>query len=131
MTRIAPLLLVLVACGASDPTPPSATVASDVEIDNQYAESLFTLRFQTDADGGTADGGFVDHRVGSNSTSTVPKAIPSARGASLKIFVGSTSLGQQYTFPVIEHIADGKILTLTYDYDLATANFTLSNKWGP
>lgn len=133
------LALFLVACGPVQVSDPFATPAPvrplqmTARVKNEYAESLFTMSvIVTGADGGVSTTPiFSDRRVPGFSSAEGPfEAFP---GDQVQFDFSALSLGQRQNFSrtTLKTGADAskKTLEVLYDFDLATADFTIRYSW--
>lgn len=102
-----------------------------LRVDNRYAESLFTVRIAPSSDAGPGTGAVLmqDERVPANRTKEVQ--FGASMGDVLAMEARVTSLGMPTTFTGTTKPlpADKGTLVLTYDYDLALAEFRLLFGW--
>ncbi|MBL8924100.1 MAG: hypothetical protein JNJ54_34915 [Myxococcaceae bacterium] len=123
-------VMLLVGCGGlSNINPPPEPPKTAVRVENDYAESLFTVGVQVN------DGGVVelmkDKRIGANQSASAP--FVSNVGDVVTLHFSAMSLGQRQNFtPIVEKdpvTREKPTLLITYDFDLATANFTIRHYW--
>lgn len=102
-----------------------------LRVDNRYAESIFTVRLAPGSDAGAASGTVLlqDERVPANRTKEVQ--FGASTGDVMALEARVTSLGTPTTFTGTTKPlpADKGTLVLTYDYDLALAEFRLLFGW--
>lgn len=124
--RLVPFGLVVlsIACG---PQPPLSTKRSiTTKIENNYAESIFTVTLTA---AGSATKVFDNVRVAGSDVATSPTMIDVEADADFALRVDATSLGEVHSFTGTP-AATAAVLTLTYDFDLALAEFSLKYKMG-
>lgn len=106
----------------------------DVGIENDYAESIFTLKWSLlspPTDGKPAEGTLFNAvRIAGYSSERLDMDVPF--GSKVRFSMAAVSLGRTQSFPAMDlDLDDGsKRLTFTYEYDLATADFTVAAGWG-
>lgn len=128
-TKLVPLFALLFSCG---PLPEQGPFPVDVSIavENRYAESLFTLDWQGTRDGQPAGARVLDSaRVAAGDRLTRKAAFQADSTTPLRLVFSSMSLGTAYTFPAVDTQAQSGTHLFVYDYDLATAAFTVSHRW--
>lgn len=127
----------LVGCGAffSGPPEPTGPLAMSARVENDYAESLFTMAVtvSTPDGGSTTTQVFDEKRIGSSSSATAPfEARP---GDVVEFAFSALSLGQRQSFGSVKMtesvVSSKKSLVVAYDFDLATAKFGIKYRWAP
>lgn len=132
------VLCAFVACGPGQAFDPAANQPAErvkFRVDNNYAESLFTISYAgLDRDGGTLAGSaFTDKRIAGNGSAT-SEEVGFMSGSAVTVTFSAMSLGEVQHFdplPVDLSQNSGSTLAFTYDYDLATAKFRVAHRWVP
>jgi hypothetical protein len=116
-------LLFLTACPGMDFGGNSSSL--DVEIENQYSESIFTIETSTEEDGDRTKV-FDEERIQSFEKSRKSDAVTIPESGELWFFVSATSLGETNRLePFRFKLEKGKNVLFAYDFDLATATFRM------
>lgn len=111
----------------------SGTFKGHVDLENQYAESLFTLLLRVKSGTSTVreEQPFVGKRLNYGDHARYDFNL--ADGQGLEFELDAISLGQNNDFGVIDATKDltrtKSTLHMRYDYDLATAKFTVFYRW--
>ena len=109
-----------------------------VEIRNHYAESIFTLDVTVNSkkvDGGTAPIGkkvrvFEKERIRGHDELEKSAGFLMARDGDLRLNLAAMSLGEwRYFSAKIEPNPAAEMVVITYDWDFATAAFTITYGW--
>lgn len=140
MLALVGMLFAVVGCGPAtrfdgqrgqDAGAPSTARLLKLRVENKYAESIFTVRLSPASDAGASAGAALlqDERIAANRTKEAQ--FGASTGDVLALEARVTSLGSPSTFtgntrPVP---ADKSTLVLSYDYDLALAEFRLVFGW--
>lgn len=117
------LMLLAVGCGPITEGP----VAVNVEVDNNYTESIFTIDLTT-SDGGTVRAMDMD-RIADISSDIKDAVLRLNPGDAVSFNASVESLGQTTRFNGSTAVAAGYTLLFTYDFDSATGMFSLHYKW--
>lgn len=117
--------LAICACGPPDTGP--ATAKNTIQIENNYADSIFTVDVTPSVDGGSIRV-FDQVRVAGD---TAASETFEGNGA-IHVAVDAISLGDHHGFTIDTTVDAFGTLQLTYDFDLALGDFGLKYKWiGP
>lgn len=121
-------LSVFAACGPREPYVPQPREMT-ARIENDYAESLFSLTVRVGGD----DAGvvlFTDERIAANRSATA--TFQATTGDEVTFDFSAVSLGRVQRFPNITMTPVPErqdTMEITYDFDLATADFVIYRKW--
>lgn len=124
------ILLMMVALAGCD-------TAMDVEVHNDFAESLFTLKYELlDEDGEVLDSGTAmeDQRIGDGMSYTARNAFEAPlNDETFRLTLSAVSLGERVIFAPITPERDGTGYTyhVRYSFDTATGGFAISHGWLP
>lgn len=111
----------------------SNSFKAHVDLENQYAESLFTLLLRVKAGSSSVreEQPFLGKRL--NYAEHARYDLDLVDGQGLEFELDAVSLGQNNDFGVIDATKDlsriKNTLHMRYDYDLATAKFTIFYRW--
>jgi hypothetical protein len=120
--------------GCGEPQSSSSSFAATMLLKNSYAESLFSVTAEIVEGGKTVRTvtPFTNTRIGGYSSQSAPLGDLSP-GQNVTFTVTGTSLGQPNRFPPSTPSSSpdsmNSQLAVVYDYDLATANFTINYRW--
>lgn len=132
---LAVVLSLSVACGpATEPAPPSTRQTLKAKITNEYAESLFTLTVHVKSAGGKVVSPqlFTETRIEGYKTATAD--FSAELGDRISFDLVTTSLGEKHSFmaDVATPVStSNSTLSISYDYDLARAEFRARYRWEP
>lgn len=123
--RLPALLLLLAGCGPLGVNPSQAKAT----IINSYAESLFTLTVTPVSSKAKTTTLFSGERINSNKSATSASfTVPTAAEGKVDFVLTATSLGDDHRFTGQVDLTASDELLLTYDYDLALAEFRATYK---
>lgn len=120
------------------PTSNALVKPLNIKIRNRYAESIFTVDVTVSSkrvDGGTAPIGkkvrvFDRERVAGHSFAERDDVFMVARDAQVKVNFAATSLGEERYFTAkLDPEPQLSTIVIEYDWDVATAAFTISYIW--
>jgi hypothetical protein len=131
MRRSLPLTLLLINClPLTSPDGGTYEGKVGVTVENQYAESIFTV--DVTPDGGTPVRAFDQADIAGSDSQTMAGALSAAEGTQLFIAADVISLGEHHRFTgSVVTPSFSPTLRLVYDYDLALADFRLRIGWIP
>jgi hypothetical protein len=124
-------LVAVVALAGCGPLPDEPfPIDVSVEVENQYAESLFTVDWQATVDGVAQGGRIMDSvRIRSYGTSLAKAAFQVPSQTPTRLVFSAVSLGEVRSFAPIDITAKYGTYRIVYDWDFATAAFSISHKW--